>query len=97
MIIKFSDFGTHLGTRFHGEQARNIIVNAIKNNDKVEFDFTGVELISNSFADESLAKLLLEFSFDSIKQKTTFTNTIPFVKAIIANAFKSRLVQVAKA
>lgn len=91
MILNFSDIGSSLGTRELGLKTRNQIVAALNENQKIVFDFTGVEVVSNSFADECFAKLVLFFDFNKVKQNTTFQNTSPFIKTVIANAFKARL------
>jgi len=85
--------GTHLGTRFAGASVREKILRDFDTIEKFVFDFTGVETVSNSFADECFAKLILEKEMDVIKAKTTFQGASPFIKAVIANAFKSRLEQ----
>lgn len=93
MTIQFKHIGLHLGTRVHGAEVRSEIVEAMKLSDKIIFDFSEVETVSNSFADECFAKLTLFFSFDEIKAKTTFINAIPFIKAVIANSLRARLSQ----
>jgi hypothetical protein len=97
MIIEFKNIGKQLGTRIAGASVREEIVHAINNNEKVVFDFSGVDVVSNSFADECFAKLTLFFSFDTIKSNTTFQNADPFIKAVIANSFRERLSQRAMA
>lgn len=91
MTIRFISFGTHLGTRVLGEEVRNLICESLTKKQKVCFDFQGVESISNSFADESFAKLLQTFEFNYIKKQTHFINTNEFVSSIISVAFKNRL------
>jgi len=54
-------------------------------------DFDGIEVVSNSFADECIAKLMLEFDLPKVKAHTTFKKASPFIKAVIANSFKERL------
>ena len=44
----------------------------IEQNDLVVLDFTGVNVVSNSFADECIAKLLLTMSLADLKSRTTF-------------------------
>ena len=98
MIFEFKNVGIHLGTRSNGANVREEIISAIKVTETpIVFDFTGVETVSNSFADECFAKLLLLFPIEIIKQKTTFVNATPFIKAAIANSFKARLSQLASA
>ena len=92
MVFKFSDIGENLGTRILGEKVRNQLLPLIMSNDKVVLDFSGVNVVSNSFADECLAKLLFSMSFDELKQRTTFVSVNDFARKNIAIAFKRRLV-----
>jgi hypothetical protein len=91
MRIEFSHIGKQLSTRVAGAAVRKKIVQRIKMNECVVFDFTGVEIVSNSFADECFAKLMVEFDLPKVKEHTTFQNASPFIKAVIANSFKERL------
>ena len=70
MHIKFLEFGSSLGTMDLGSKIREEIEKSIDRDEKVIFDLKGMEIISNSFADECFAKLLLKFDFDTIKSKT---------------------------
>ena len=40
-------------------------------------DFTGVNVVSNSFADECIAKLLLHMTLTELKSRTTFKRLNP--------------------
>jgi hypothetical protein len=91
MLIEFGHIGTHLGTRFAGASVREKIISSFSDTDKFVFDFTGVETVSGSFADECFAKLIFSFGVEDINEKTTFQNASPFIKAVIANAYKERL------
>jgi len=91
MVIEFGRIGTHLGTRFAAASVREKVISSFGETDKFVFDFTGVETVSNSFADECFAKLIFNFEIDDIKGKITFQNASPFIKAVMANAFKERL------
>lgn len=70
--FKFIDYGTDFGTRDMGQKLRQKLMGLIDSGEKVVLDFTGVNVVSNSFADECIAKLLLEMPLDELKQKTTF-------------------------
>lgn len=91
MHILFSHKGKHLSTRIDGAFFRREIEQAVERGEKVQLDFDGVEVVSNSFADECFAKLVFSFDLPHIKQHTTFINASPFIKAVIANSFKERL------
>lgn len=90
--LHFNEFGDNLGTRQLGKTAYDKLVSLIETSQKVILDFSGVNVVSNSFADECLAKLLLIMSLDEIKQKTTFINVNDLARTAIAVAFKRRMV-----
>lgn len=89
--FKFVTINENLGTRQLGEKVRFQLLNLIKDNDKVILDFSGVNVVSNSFADECLAKLLFTMSLDELKQRTTFQGLNEFARKNIAIAFRRRL------
>lgn len=72
VTFDFIQFGKDLGTRQLGELVRNRLLPLIQQEDKVVLDFSGVNVVSNSFADECIAKLLLFMSLDELKARTTF-------------------------
>lgn len=90
MEIDFIKFGPVLATRPLGRRVRNEILENLQAGEKVVFNLSGVEMLSNSFADECFAKLLLEMDFDHLKQKTTFKNSIPSIQHIISYAMRAR-------
>ncbi|MBX9450001.1 MAG: STAS-like domain-containing protein [Taibaiella sp.] len=69
MNFQFKEFGLHLGTRVHGACIRQQILDSFSQDNKIIFDFSGVETISNSFADECFAKLILIHPIELIKEK----------------------------
>ena len=90
-IFKFNQFGSNLGTRMLGVDVREKLVPLLNAEEKVVLDFEGVDVVSNSFADECLAKLLLTMSLDELKQCTTFRGLNDFARKNIALAFKRRM------
>ena len=91
VTFKFKTIGKNLGTRLLGEKVRKELLPLILENDKVILDFEDVNVVSNSFADECLAKLLLNMPFDDLKRKTTFVSVNEFAKKNIAIAFRRRM------
>ena len=65
--FKFIEYGTNFGTRDMGMKLREKLLPLINGNEKVVLDFTGVNVVSNSFADECIAKLLLEMPLEELK------------------------------
>lgn len=72
VTFKFNEFGTNLGTRQLGVAAREKLLPLLNGDERVILDFTGVDVVSNSFADECIAKLLLEMELSELKKRTTF-------------------------
>ena len=96
-IFRFRDFGEYLGTRQLGEKVRNQLWPLIQGEEKVCLDFEGVDVVSNSFADECIAKMLLSISLDELKQRTTFRGLNDFARKNIALALKLRMEALAAA
>ena len=94
VTFKFREVGDALGTRQLGAQVRERLLPLIESNDKVVLDFEGVSVVSNSFADECLAKLLLVMPFEELKRRTTFASVNDFARRNIAIAFRRRMAQV---
>ncbi len=90
-VFKFVNFGENLGTRMLGEQARRMLLPLVQGEEKVVLDFEGVDVVSNSFADECLAKLLLVMPLEELKKRTTFRGLNDFARKNIAVAFKRRM------
>lgn len=55
-----------------GQQAREKLMPLLEGDERVVLDFTGVAVVSNSFADECIAKLLLTMPLSELKEHTTF-------------------------
>ena len=90
VIFSFEDFGENLGTRPLGKRVREQLLPLIEQNDCVVLDFTGVDVVSNSFADECIAKLLLEMSLAELKSRTTFRGLNPIASESVLTALRRR-------
>ena len=77
VIFNFREYGENLGTHPLGKRVRESLQPLIEQNDRVVLDFTGVNVVSNSFADECIAKLLLVMSLAELKSRTTFRGLNP--------------------
>ncbi len=97
ITFRFRDFGEHLGTRQLGKKVSQQLWPLIQGDEKVCLDFDGVDVVSNSFADECIAKLLLLMSLDELKQRTTFTGLNDFARKNVALALKRRMQVIAVA
>lgn len=88
--FKFLDYGTDFGTRDMGQKLRQELLALINADEKVILDFTGVNVVSNSFADECIAKLLLEMPLDELKRHTTFRGLNPLAERSVLVALQRR-------
>jgi len=94
VVFKFSKYGDSMGTRLLGAQIRADLRPLLDGEEKVVLDFCGIDTVTNSFADECIAKLLLEMSLDELKAKTTFTGLTPMTERSILTALKRRQMQI---
>ena len=90
VTFSFRDFGENLGTRQLGQQVREKLMPLLNGNDRVVLDFTGVDVVSNSFADECIAKLLLTMSLAELKAHTTFRGLNPLASESVLTALRRR-------
>lgn len=88
--FKFVEYGTDFGTRAMGEELRNKLLPLINGDERVVLDFTGVNVVTNSFADECIAKLLLEMPLDELKKRTTFKGLNPIAERSVLVALQRR-------
>ena len=91
MKIIFCKYGSSFGTRAFAENLRSTVREEINNNEKVVFDFTGVRVVSNSFADELFGKLIKEIGFDVFKDKTTFEGASEEVINVLLKAINDSI------
>ena len=73
-----------------GKRVREQLLPLIEQNECVVLDFTGVDVVSNSFADECIAKLLLEMSLAELKSRTTFRGLNPIASESVLTALRRR-------
>lgn len=88
--FKFIQFGENFGTREMGARIRKQILPFLSGDERVVLDFTGVNVVTNSFADECIAKLLLEVSLDDLKKHTTFRGLNPVAERSVLVALQRR-------
>lgn len=95
VTFNFIEFGENLGTRPLGKRVREQLLPLIEQNDCVVLDFTGVDVVSNSFADECIAKLLLVMSLSELKSRTTFRGLNPIASECVLTALRRRHLTIA--
>ncbi|MDO5447192.1 MAG: STAS-like domain-containing protein [Prevotellaceae bacterium] len=88
--FRFEDYGKDFGTRDMGKKLREKIRPMLHGEARIVLDFTNVNVVSNSFADECLAKLLLEMPLDELKRYTVFRGLSPMAERSILVALQRR-------
>lgn len=89
--FKFAQYGSDFGTREMGAKLRELIKPLLEQDSCVELDFSDVNVVSNSFADECIAKLLLEYPLSFLKQHITFKALNPMAERSVLVALQRRL------
>ena len=90
VAFRFIEYGTDFGSSYTGQKLREKRLPLIKGDEKVVLDFTGVNVVSNSFADECIAKLLLEMPLSELKRRTTFRGLNPLAERSVLVALQRR-------
>lgn len=90
VTFAFREYGENLGTRQLGAVVRERLLPLLQQEERVVLDFTGVNVVSNSFADECIAKVLMEMSLEELKRRTTFRGLSPMASACVLTALKRR-------
>ena len=90
VTFSFREYGENLGTRPLGERVRQQLMPLLEQGDRVVLDFTGVNVVSNSFADECIAKLLLTMPLADLKKRTTFRGLNQIASESVLTALQRR-------
>ena len=90
VTFSFREYGENLGTRPLGKRVREQLMPLLEQDERVVLDFTGVNVVSNSFADECIAKLLLTMPLSDLKAHTTFRGLNPVASESVLTALQRR-------
>ena len=88
--FKFAQYGENFGTRDMGAKIRKELLAQLEVDERIVLDFTGVNVVTNSFADECIAKLLLDMPLEELKKKTTFRGLNPVAEKSVLVALQRR-------
>lgn len=92
--VLVSEFEEGLGTRRSAESVRNRLLNILNEGAPVlRLDFTGVTVVSSSFADEVLGKLALRMGLIQFMRRFELDGMTPTVDAIVERAIQQRLAE----
>ncbi|GAA4863394.1 STAS-like domain-containing protein [Kitasatospora terrestris] len=92
--ISVAEFEEGLGTRRSAEQVRTKLVNYLNlGAPRLILDFSGVNVVSSSFADEVLGKLALEMGIVAFINRFNLEGMTPTVTAIVNRAISQRIAE----
>ncbi|MPZ75104.1 MAG: DUF4325 domain-containing protein [Deltaproteobacteria bacterium] len=91
-LIKVQDVAHGTATRRSGERVRNLVLNTFAEGaSRVILEFSGIGMISSSFADELIGKLVAHFGFSLFCQKVMIRQVNPTIQALIDHSVAQRM------
>jgi hypothetical protein len=94
IIIALHDIESGVGTRKSGERIRNELINIYKQSSKnITLDFENINIISSSFADELMGKLVTEFGFYGFNNIFKLKNMNSNVQSIVQRSVAQRMME----
>lgn len=90
-VLKLSENGSILGLRELAKELSSQVKTAVDNNTSIILDFANVESVSSSFADELVAKVLIEVGIENFLKCVKIRNANDFIKTIINSSINDRL------
>ena len=92
IIYRIADVGSGTGTRESGLLMKNELINIYNaNKSKIFIDFADVGIISSSFADELIGKLIDEIGFYQFQSIFQIVNMNKSIQLIFESSLKKRL------
>lgn len=94
-LIKVAELASGTGTRQSAEKLRNIVLNISNNQQKIVIlDFQGINLISSSFADELVGKIIAEKGFVYFTKAFRIINLSEYNTTILNRSVEQRMAQI---
>ncbi len=92
--IKLQERNTGVGTRKSGEKIRNELINIYhQTGKKIILDFSNINVISSSFADELIGKLAVKYGFVGFNNLFALKNMSPTVQTIVQRSVAQRMME----
>lgn len=91
MEIKFIEYGESLGTRACAKEILSKFENDILNESKMIFNFNEVSILSYSFVDELIGKLIRKYGLSLLKEKISFKEVNKFNERIILKVINENI------
>lgn len=94
IVFSLHEKSSGFGTRQAGERIRNQILNIHQqSNQVIVIDFRQIELISSSFADELIGKLVIEFGFFGFNNIIKLKNMNTLIQSIVQRSVSQRMAE----
>jgi hypothetical protein len=94
IVYRLSEKSSGTGTRQSGERIRNEVINIYNEARKViEIDFAGISVISSSFADELIGKLIAEYGLFGFMQIFRLKNMNDIIQTIVNRSVSQRMAE----
>lgn len=94
IIIDLHSKESGVGTRKSGEKIRNELINIYKQSSKnITIDFANINIVSSSFADELMGKLVTEFGFYGFNNIFKLKNMNSSVQSIVQRSVAQRMME----
>jgi hypothetical protein len=94
IVFNLFEKSSGFGTRQAGERIRNQILNIYQqSNQVIVIDFKGIELISSSFADELIGKLVIEFGFFGFNNIIKLKSMNTLIQSIVQRSVSQRMAE----
>lgn len=95
IVLDIAEESNGTGTRKSAEKMRNIVINCFKEKyTVVNLDFKNVSMLSSSFADELVGKLVAKFGFSKFMERVVLSNLNSFNSAIVNRSVGQRMAQI---
>lgn len=94
IVFQLAQASTGTGTRKSGEKIRTDLINMYNDSKKgIVIDFDGLSVISSSFADELVGKMLVHFGFLGFNQIVRLKNMNSTIQAIVERSVAQRMAE----
>ncbi|MBL7796328.1 MAG: DUF4325 domain-containing protein [Saprospiraceae bacterium] len=94
VVYRLADAETGTGTRKSGEKIRNDLINLYNDSKKgIVIDFEGIAVVSSSFADELVGKMIVYFGFFGFNQIVRLKNMNPTIQAVVERSVAQRMAE----
>lgn len=94
VTLRLADAKSGTGTRESGKRIRTDLINMFNETKQgIVIDFDGLSVISSSFADELLGKMLVHFGFMGFNQIVRLKNMNHTIQAIVERSVAQRMAE----